>query len=108
MPTAKKVRLSAASIYETMFQTRHRRSGRPERLDGDDSVLFETGDLHPVLARAAQRRAYAVLHEEGRERLREIFAVELKVLKRRGVEEVAADTGFDLEKLAVSGIVGAE
>ena len=87
--------LSKASVYEQMFHTRHRRSGRPEREDGD-SVLFNTADVHPVLARAAQRRAYAVVHEENRGRLREIFSIEMKVLKRRGVQEVATDIGMPL------------
>lgn len=99
-------RLSSASTYEQMFRTRHRTAGRPRREDGEP--LF--GDLAAgaagsatggagaaVLRRIAERRAYAVVHEEQRARLREVFEAELKVLKRRGVEEVARDAGIRLE-----------
>jgi len=87
--------LSSASTYEQMFRTRHRRSGRPVR--SDDEPLFGGVDVEPVLRRVAERRAYAVVHEEQRARLREVFEGELKVLRRRGVEEVARDSGISLE-----------
>jgi hypothetical protein len=93
---ARSVRLSNASIYEQMFKTRHRRAGRPIR-DEDDGVLFPSTDAHPVLVRVAERRAFAVVHEENRDRLREVFRVELKVLSRRGIDEVAADAGISLK-----------
>lgn len=94
--TTNSVRLSNASIYEQMFKTRHRRVGRPSR--EDDDVLFPSGDAHPLLVRVAERRAFAVVHEEQRDRLRQVYGVELKVLSRRGVEEVARDAGITLEK----------
>lgn len=100
MATSQKtVRLSNASVYEQMFHVRHRRAGRPVRDDGDEATLFPSSDAHPVLVRVAERRAFAVVHEEQRGRLREVFGVELKVLRRRGVAEVAADAGikFDVE-----------
>ena len=91
------ISLSKASEYEQLFQTRHRRAGRPSRENGDD-VLFPSGDVDPVLTRVAQRRAFAVVHEEQRARLTTVFHNELKVLKRRGVEQVAADAGIQLSE----------
>jgi hypothetical protein len=64
--------------------------------DDKADVIFPSNGEHPVLLRAAERRAYAVVHEENRERLSEVFGVELKVLRRRGVEEVARDIGAKL------------
>ena len=92
---ARTVRLSNASIYEQMFKTRHRRAGRPVSDGGD--VLFPSGGEHPLRVRIAERRAFAVVHEEQRERLREVFGVELKVLRRRDLAEIAADAGVKLD-----------
>ena len=49
-------------------------------------VLFPAGDVHPTIASLAERRAYAVVHEENRDRLSEVFHKELQILKRRGLE----------------------
>lgn len=70
---------------------------RAARADGDD-VLFGSRDDHPLLVRVAERRAYAVVHEEQRERLRTVFDAELRVLRRRGVKAVAADAGVALKE----------
>jgi hypothetical protein len=91
--------LSKASIYEQLFGVRHRRAGRPA---GDEPV-FVAPDVDPVIAMVAKRRAYAVVHEENKDRLATVFAQELKVLKRRGVAEVAQDAGV---KLAASVALG--
>lgn len=92
--------LSKASPYEQAFGTRHRKVGRPS---GDTEPLFGTvlngRDVDPVIALVAKRRAYAVVNEEQRDRLAEVFSAELRVLARRGVEVVAADAGV---KLAVN------
>ena len=88
------VTLSKASVYEQTFGTRHRRVGRP----ADSEPLFAVGpEVDPVLALVAKRRAYAVVAHEQRDRLQEVFAAELKVLRRRGLEQVAADAGIRLE-----------
>jgi hypothetical protein len=94
------MRLSNASIYEQMFRTRHRTAGRPVRDDDLSDVLFPSNGEHPVIVRVAERRAYAVVHEEQRGRLREVFGVELKVLRRRGVAEVARDAGVKLDEVS--------
>jgi hypothetical protein len=86
-------RLSSASPYEQTFKTRHRRAGRPV---GDVDPVFAGYDAEPVIALIAKRRAYAVVHEEQRARLSEVFERELKVLNRRGLEVVAADAGVKL------------
>ena len=86
--------LSAQSEYEQMFNTRHRGPGRPS--DGDGEVLFPAGEEHPVLVKIAQRRAFAVVHQEQRDRLSGLYNAELRVLRRRGVEQVAQDSGIDL------------
>ena len=91
--------LSKASPYEQTFGTRHRRVGRPT---GDVEPLFAGADADPVIALIAKRRAYAVVHEEQRERMQEIFAAELRVLKRRGLAVVAADAGVKLSAEAGS------
>lgn len=95
--------LNPASIYEAMFKTRHRRSGRPALGEpgGDGETLFPSGGAHPLLVRVAERRAVAVVHEEQRSRLNEVFRKELAVLARRGVQEVAEDIGYkgDLDKV---------
>lgn len=88
--------LSAVSVYEQMFGTRHRSVGRPA---GDVEPVFVDptgGGVDPLLLSVAKRRAYAVVHQENRERLAEVFAVELKVLRRRGVKVVAGDVGVNL------------
>lgn len=91
-------KLSKASVYEQTFGTRHRRVGRPS---GDTEPLFGSvlngRDVDPVLVMIAKRRAYAVVHEEQRERLQEVFAAELKVLNRRGLATVAEDAGVKLK-----------
>lgn len=86
--------LSTASPYEQTFKTRHRRAGRPL---GDVDPLFAGSDADPVIALVAKRRAYAVVHQEQRARLQEVWESELKVLKRRGLSVVAADAGVKLK-----------
>lgn len=93
-------KLSAASPYEQTFKTRHRRVGRPV---GDNEPLFAGVDADPVIALIAKRRAYAVVHEEQRDRLKEVFDKELRVLKRRGLEVVAQDAGVKL-KAPIEGV----
>lgn len=89
-------KLSTASPYEQTFGTRHRRVGRPL---GDTEPLFAVDDsVDPLLATVAKRRAQTVVLEECRSRLADVFAAELKVLRRRGVQEVARDVGVDLSK----------
>lgn len=93
--------LSKASPYEHLFGTRHRRVGRPS---GDELMSSPyrdpagVGGTDPLLLAVAKRRAQTVVLEECRARLGEVFAAELKVLKRRGVSEVARDVGVDLSK----------
>ncbi len=93
--------LSAASPYERLFGTRHRRVGRPS---GDELISSPyrdpagVGGTDPLLLAVAKRRAQTVVLEEQRSRLGDVFAAELKVLRRRGVEEVALDVGVDLSK----------
>lgn len=84
--------LSEASPYEKTFGTRHRRVGRP----ADREPLFLAPDVDPLIALIAKRRAFAVVHEEQRERMADVFAQELKVLRRRGVKQVAKDAGVKL------------
>jgi hypothetical protein len=88
-----KVSLSSASIYEQLFGVRHRRAGRPS---GDTEPVFVAPDVDPLIALVAKRRAYAVIHEENKDRLAAVFNKELAVLKRRGVAEVARDAGVKL------------
>lgn len=92
--------LSVASPYERLFGTRHRRRGRP---DGSTEVTFDGTDVDPVIRNVAKRRAFAVVHEENRRRLKEVYEAELKVLKRRGVERVAADAGVALKRIESEG-----
>ena len=93
--------LSTASPYERLFGTRHRRVGRPS---GDELMSSPyrdpagVGGTDPLLLAVAKRRAQTVVLEECRARLGEVFAAELKVLKRRGAAEVARDVGVDLAK----------
>ena len=82
--------LSKASPYEQKFGTRHRSVGRPS---GDVEPVFPGNDREPLLVDVARRRAYALVHEENKATLNAYFEKELKVLERRGVEVVAADTG---------------
>ena len=90
----KKKRLSPKSAYEQLFGVRHRRPGRPVSDDGEP--LFPTGDVHPLIARVAQRRAFAVVHEEHRAELGSVYRAELAVLKRRELADVAEDVGVEL------------
>lgn len=90
--TKNKERLSVASPYEQTFKTRHRRVGRP----ADAEPLFIAPDVDPLIVLIAKRRAYAVVHEEQRARMAEVFDRELSVLRRRGVEQVASDAGVKL------------
>jgi len=88
--------LARDSIYEQMFGTRHRGAGRPT---GDTEPLFASAGVDlttvdVVLVNVAKRRAYAVVHEEQRERLADVFMRELKVLQRRGVVQVMLDAGI--------------
>lgn len=91
--TLKAGSLSTASPYEQLFGTRHRQVGRPTGTE----PLFSAPEVDPVIALIAKRRAYAVVHEEQRDRMSEVFAAELKVLKRRGLSVVAADAGVALK-----------
>lgn len=87
--------LSEHSPYEKLFGVRHRGRGRP---DGTVEPVFAVDEgTDPLIASVAKRRAYAVVHEEQRERMAELFQAELKVLKRRGVERVASDVGLKLD-----------
>ena len=80
--------LSKSSIYEQMFGTTRRSVGRPL---GDTEPLFASAEdlrsYEPEVVSAAKRRAYAVVHEENRARIREVFLKELKVLARRVMKE---------------------
>lgn len=90
--------LSSESDYERLFGVRHRGSGRP---GGERDEVFpraESRAVDPLIATVAKRRAYAVVHEENKERLRDVFMRELAVLKRRGVKRVAADVGVNLSE----------
>lgn len=58
--------------------------------------LFVAEGVDPILVSVAKRRAYAVVHEEQRQRMAEVFALELKVLKRRGLVQVATDAGYSM------------
>ncbi len=95
---ANKSTLAKNSEYEQTFQTRHRPPGRPTR-DADDEPLFPRVGVDDIIGRVAERRAYALVHEKHREELGAHYRAELKVLQRRGVEQVAADIGakFDGE-----------
>ena len=93
-------RLSPDSPYESRFGTRKRSVGRPL---GDTEPLFAVGDsVDPVVALVAKRRAYAVVHEEQRDRLKSLFNAEVKVLRRRGASRVAADAGVALKAIESS------
>lgn len=92
---AKGKTLAKNSEYEQHFGTRHRGPGRPMGDDGE--VLFPAADQHPVLVKVAQRRAFALVHEEQRDRLRSLYLAELAVLRRRGVEQVAMDSNIVLK-----------
>lgn len=85
----KGVSLSAASPYEQLFKTRYRRVGRP----ADAEPVFNAPDADPFMVAVAKRRAFAVVHEENKDRLSEVFEREMRVLNRRGLEQVASDTG---------------
>lgn len=89
------LQLSKVSKYEQTFKTRHRPSGRPTDIE-DTEPLFPAANVHPVLADVARRRAYALVHHENRGALRRYYQDELKVLERRGVDQVAADSGKTL------------
>jgi hypothetical protein len=91
--------LSKASPYEQKFRTRHRGPGRPSEDDaGVDPEPVFMADEDPVIKKVAQTRAYAVVHEENKDRLREVFQAEIKVLRRRGREVVAADARIRLKE----------
>jgi len=59
--------------------------------------MFPGAGVSRLIADVARRRAYAVVHEEEKERLMEVFAVEREVLKARGVERVMKDIGKGAE-----------
>lgn len=86
MPT-----LSDKSVYESLFGVRHRGPGRP-----GSETMFPGDGVPRLIADLARRRAYAVVHEEQRPRLREVYFTEVDVLKRRGLARVAADAGYEL------------
>ncbi|AWY04457.1 hypothetical protein SEA_GILDA_1 [Microbacterium phage Gilda] len=94
--------LSKASPYEQTFKTRYRRVGRPTGDELAESPYRDPsgGQLDPLLLAVAKRRAQTVVLEEQRSRLADVFSAELKVLRRRGVSEVARDVGVDLAKRA--------
>lgn len=101
MAKSSRASLSAASPYEKLFGTRHRRVGRPsgdELLSSPYRDPAGVGGTDPLLLAVAKRRAQTVVLEEQRDRLGSVFAAELKVLRRRGVQEVARDVGVDLSK----------
>lgn len=92
--------LSTASPYEQLFKTRHRRVGRPsgDSLAESPYNPAAVGDVDPLIVAVAKRRAQTVVLEEQRSRLASVFAAELGVLRRRGVQTVARDVGVDLGK----------
>lgn len=85
--------LASDSVYEQLFGTRHRRSGRPA---GGDDVIFSGDGTHPLIQRIAARRATAVVLEESKDRLASLFRREVAVLERRGLKQVAADAGVKI------------
>ena len=91
-------KLSEASPYEALFGVRHRRAGRP----AGEEPLFVAPDVDPLIALIAKRRAYAVVHEESKARMAEVFNAELGVLRRRGVKQVARDAGVALKHTETS------
>ncbi|QLF84483.1 hypothetical protein SEA_RIE18_1 [Microbacterium phage Rie18] len=95
-----RVGLSKASPYEQLFGTRYRRVGRPSGDTLEESPYRDPsgGQLDPLLLSVAKRRAQTVVLEEQRDRLASVFAAELGVLRRRGVEVVARDVGVDLSR----------
>jgi hypothetical protein len=99
MANDKKQTLSKASPYEQKFKTRHRGSGRPTADDLDLEPVFPMGDSNPTVAAIARRRAYAVVHEEEKDRLREVFRAELRVLNRRDIAEVFEDAHIKVQTL---------
>lgn len=82
--------LAKDSKYEQMFGVRHRRSGRP---GGGNDVIFPGEGMHPLIQRIAARRATAVVLEEQKDRLADLFRREARVLEERGLKQVAADAG---------------
>lgn len=78
------VELDSRSPYETLFKTRHRRPGRPDAAE----PIFPSGAYPPPVVDAARRRAFAVLHEEGKARLAELFVAEAVVLNERFVADM--------------------
>jgi hypothetical protein len=100
MANAPKQTLSKASPYEQLFKTRYRGSGRPTADDLDLEPVFPVGNNHPAIAGIAKRRALAVVHEQEKDRLRELFHAELKVLNRRDEAEVLADARIRVQTLA--------
>ena len=76
--------LDPRSPYETLFKTRHRRPGRPDAAE----PIFPSGAYPPPVVDAARRRAFAVLHEEGKARLAELFVAEAAVLNERFVADM--------------------
>ncbi len=83
--------LSNKSPYEQTFGTRYRGSGRPSGERVFPSV--DESGLDPAVHQVAKRRAFAVVHEENKDRLVEVFSAEAAVLRRRGTEQVLSDTG---------------
>lgn len=76
--------LDPRSPYESLFKTRHRRPGRPSEAE----PIFPSGAYPPPVVDSARRRAFAVLHEEGKGRLAELFALEAVVLNERFVKDM--------------------
>lgn len=85
--------LSKASAFEQKFGVRHRGVGRPAGMSRDDVLFPRTGGDPEAMCRIAIRRAYAVVHEENRDRLTALYRAELAVLRRRGLEQVLSDAG---------------
>lgn len=89
--------LSADSLYEQRFGTRYRGRGRPAG-SGAGSDVFAGTDAHPLLVRAARQRTLAVVFDEQRKRMGEVFRAELAVLRKRGLKVVARDEGVELSE----------
>jgi hypothetical protein len=68
------------SLYEKMFRTRARGKGRPP---GGDVIFPIREKEHKDLAQLARQRAFAIVLEENKDRLSELFESEYKVLERQ-------------------------
>lgn len=78
------------SPYENRFGDRARADGRPPG-SLEKTILFRAADRDPDLVRIARKRAQRVVHDENRDRLRDVFEAEYRVLAERGLTQVLAD-----------------